>query len=109
MQIEGKKYLSEIIKLLKKAYTKAEITASVAGGAPSVAPVRQKALKTAYCASARVPGSSKTLTTPDPNGSRAALPPRGSRLKKKKFWSSTLPGKAAAAPDQRSGASSASF
>jgi hypothetical protein len=109
--IEGEEYMHEFIRLVKREYTKAEVTASTAGGEPLVAPVCQRSPKAVLVApvcqrppkavllaSTHVPGSLETSSAPDSDGTSAVLQPGGSRPKMKKTAkSSAVPGAATAA------------
>ena len=75
--------METIIRVIKKAYTKAEITASASGGVPPAIPPRQKAMKTVHHMSARVPGSSGSSSTSDSDGTGVPMQPKGLRTKRK--------------------------
>ncbi len=109
-QIEGRRYMNKIIKLVKKVYTKAEITASATTGVPLSTPVRQKSPKAVHLMSVRLPGSSRISSMPNSNGTGAALLRRGSRLKKKRLKSSKVSRglSAATVPDMQPAAPSVS-
>jgi hypothetical protein len=82
--IEGKRYMDDIIRLLRKAYMKAEITASATGcPAPGLAPPKQRTAKAVNYMSTRVPGSSGTSTASDSDGAKVSPQPKKKQKKPK--------------------------